>query len=105
MLPLFNYFCNYECIKTLLWYFIHYTPIAILFRELQQILIFALSTADAATGNSTAGTSTSLVPVFIKGTAMALLYFFIIVGIVASIGGIYATVELLRINKSKRKSR
>lgn len=59
----------------------------------------------AATENSTAGTSTSLVPVFIKGTVMTLLYFFIIVGAVAAIGGIYATVELRRIKKSKRKSR
>lgn len=41
----------------------------------------------------------------IKGTVMALLYFFIIVGIVAAVGGIYATIELYKINKSKRKSR
>ena len=44
-------------------------------------------------------------PVFIKGIAMALLYFFIIVGIVASIGGIYATIELYKINKPKRNEK
>ena len=63
----------------------------------------------AATLNSTAGIWYR-VPVFIYGTViwnsyMALLYFFIIVGVVAAIGGIYATIELYKINKPKRKSR
>lgn len=34
---------------------------------------------------------------------MALLYLFIIVGAVAAIGGIYATVELYKINKANSK--
>lgn len=31
---------------------------------------------------------------------MALLYLFIVVGVIAAIGGIYATVELHKINKA-----